>query len=212
VSTLLEQVRVLVESVILTPRVSGHRAGDADRESFPPDTFRGRGAVCRLSRHPRRIEFLGCDGSYNSWSRSRRGCALRPGAWLGAARLRLFFRRYGRWLLVSEEDFDRVLSRFNCHDRSVVFWARLMPGVRSLISIPAGVARMPVRRFLLFTALSTLVWNLALGSAGVLLGQNWEQVLTVIDRFESVLWLLLAALVVWWTTRRIVCARATARK
>lgn len=211
-SSLLEQLRVLVESVILTLGYPGIALVMLIENLFPPIPSE---VVVPFAG------FLVAQGVLSFWGvmvATTLGAVLGAlvlyglGAWLGAARLRLFFRRYGRWFLLSEEDFDRALIRFNRHDRSVVFWARLMPGVRSLISIPAGVARMRIGRFLLFTTLGTLVWNLALGSAGVLLGQNWEQVLTFIDRFEIMFWLFLAVLVVWWATRRIIHARAPVKK
>ncbi len=211
-SSLLEQLRVLTESVILTLGYPGIALVMLIENLFPPIPSE---VVVPFAG------FLVAQGVLSFWGvmvATTLGAVLGAlvlyglGAWLGASRLRLFFNRYGRWFLLSEEDFDRALNRFNHHDRSVVFWARLMPGVRSIISIPAGVARMPMGRFLLFTTMGTLVWNLALGSAGVLLGQNWEQVLTVIDRFESVFWLLLAALVLWWATRRIVRTRVSAKK
>ncbi len=126
------------------------------------------------------------------------------GAWLGEERLRALVRRYGRWTLVSERDFDNALTIFSRHERSVVFWARLMPGIRSLISIPAGVVRMRLGRFLLFTTLGTLVWNLILGVAGVVLGQNWGRVLALVDRYEIVVWGVLGALVAVWLGRQLI--------
>lgn len=203
VSSLLEQFQLLVEGIILAFGYPGIALVMLIENLFPPIPSE---IVVPFGG------FLAAQGVLSFWGvmvATTAGAVLGAlilyglGAWLGAVRLRLFFRLYGRWLLVSEGDFDGALSRFNRHDRSVVFWARLMPGVRSLISIPAGVARMPMGRFLLFTTLGTLVWNLALGSTGVLLGQHWEQVLTLIDRFEGVLWTVLAIILLWWAARRV---------
>lgn len=130
------------------------------------------------------------------------------GARLGEARCCALFRRYGRWVGLSEADFGGAMGLFSRHARAIVFWARLMPGARSLISVPAGVARMPLGRFLVFTTLGTLVWNVLLGAAGVALGQNWVQVLAFVDRYEVVVWGALLLGVLWWLSRRLQMRRA----
>ena len=114
------------------------------------------------------------------------------GVWLGAARLRTLFQRYGRWMGVSQRDFVRALEWFDRHDRAVVFSARLLPSLRSLISVPAGVAWMPMGRFLLFTALGMLVWNVALGSLGFCwhITANKYQ---FVERSEHLPWLILVS-------------------
>jgi membrane protein DedA with SNARE-associated domain len=129
------------------------------------------------------------------------------GSWLGEGRVRLLFRHYGRYSLLSERDFDRALELFRRYDRPVVFWARLVPGVRSLISVPAGVVRMPLGRFLLFTTLGTLLWNALLAYAGMLLGQNWPLVLSFVDHYELALWLLAGGAAAAWSVRWLVRKR-----
>lgn len=120
------------------------------------------------------------------------------GRLLGDARVRAFIRRYGRWVLLQEADYDEALKFFRRHDSKVVFWARFIPAVRSLISLPAGVAGMSFRRFAVFTVLGTLVWNAVLVTAGRFLGRRWDSVLAVVDRLESVLWILLGLFIVGW--------------
>lgn len=135
------------------------------------------------------------------------------GRLLGDARVRNFIRRFGRWVLLREADYDEALSFFKKHDSKVIFWARFIPGIRSLISLPAGVAGMSFRRFSLFTVLGTVIWNAALVTAGMLLGQRWDSVLAVVDRLESVLWVLLALFVVgWFVWQRRRLARRTANR
>lgn len=117
---------------------------------------------------------------------------------LGDDRVRAFIGRFGRWVLLREADYDEALTVFRRHDSKVVFWARFIPGVRSLISLPAGVAGMSFRRFAVFTLSGTLLWNVVLITAGMVLGQRWDSVLAVVDRLEGVLWVLLALFVVGW--------------
>lgn len=129
------------------------------------------------------------------------------GVVLGEARTRSLFKRYGKFLLLYESDLDHSLSFFNRHSSAVVFWARFIPGIRSLISIPAGVARMNVKKFLAYTILGTTIWNTALMVAGIYLGQNWEEILVFVDRFDTILYVLIAALITWWLVGRLRARR-----
>lgn len=131
------------------------------------------------------------------------------GSLLGEVRVRLLFKKYGKWALLSEKDFDHSLSFFNRHSGSVVFWARFLPGLRSLISIPAGVARMKFGTFLIYTTCGTLIWNVLLLTAGIYLGEKWESVLVFIDRFEMIIYILFFVSLTVWLVRRIRTLRAT---
>lgn len=95
--------------------------------------------------------------------------------------------------LVDRHDVDRAADWFERHGRWAVFVGRLIPGVRSLISLPAGAAQMPLWQFLAYTALGSGLWNALLVGAGVTLGSNWERV----ERYAGVLdYALIVALVV----------------
>lgn len=83
--------------------------------------------------------------------------------------------------LMEERDLDRARDWFDRHDRSSVFIGRMVPGVRSLISLPAGFQQMPVVPFTLLTALGSTLWNTALLAAGYLLGSQWKAVGTYSD-------------------------------
>jgi len=114
---------------------------------------------------------------------------------LGEARIRELLRRYGRWLLLSEDDFDKALSWFNRYGEPVIFFGRMVPIVRSLVSIPAGIAKMRLGRFGFYTAIGTGLWSFVLALAGYLLGQSWPVVSEWISRYEKVV-LGLAVIVV----------------
>lgn len=86
----------------------------------------------------------------------------------------------------------------------MLFWSRFVPGVRSVVSVPAGVARVPLAVFVLWTTLSSLCWNTALVGAGMLLGRNWTVVLAAADRYETVLLWLAGALVAGFVVYRVV--------
>lgn len=98
------------------------------------------------------------------------------GAQLGRDRLRRWADRHGCWLGVSADDIDRAHDWFHRHRGATVFFGRLVPGLRSLISLPAGIAGMELWRFILYTAAGSALWNGALCGAGFLL----------VDRFQLV--------------------------
>ena len=118
------------------------------------------------------------------------------GVWADEHVIRRFLRRYGRYIGVSEADLGRVLRVFHKYGEAVVFFGRLIPLVRTLISIPAGMDRMPLPKFLLFTAVGTAIWTGALTYAGVLLGENWGDVLAIIESYQGVIMVVSAAAVV----------------
>ena len=118
------------------------------------------------------------------------------GMWLGDAVIRGFLRRYGKWIMTSEADYNRALRIFERYGNIVVFFGRLIPLVRSIISIPAGANHMPLPRFLLFTTLGAAIWSGALAYAGVVLGENWEQIIDFVDQYQDITVIVLVLLVV----------------
>ncbi len=82
--------------------------------------------------------------------------------------------RHGRWFHLTPEKLDRAEVWFQKHGNQAVFWSRMLPVVRSFISIPAGVAEMPLRPYAIYTFLGTLPWCFGLAAAGLVLGASWE--------------------------------------
>lgn len=100
--------------------------------------------------------------------------------------IRQFVRAYGRFWLLSEGDVDRTLAFFAKHGASVVFFGRMIPLIRSLISIPAGMNRMPMLPFLAYTTLGSAIWTAALTLGGWVLGENWEAIIGIVNTYERV--------------------------
>lgn len=98
--------------------------------------------------------------------------------------IRRFLHRYGALIGTSERDLDRALRLFARYGSALVFFGRLVPLIRTIISLPAGMNRMPLPRFLLFTTLGSGIWSALLTYAGVLLGANWEEVLVFMKIYE----------------------------
>jgi membrane protein DedA with SNARE-associated domain len=110
--------------------------------------------------------------------------------------------RVGRGIGLGPAAFDCTLERFRRHDTAIIFWARFLPGIRNLVSLPAGAAGMPLACFALLTLAGTLTWNAILLIAGVLLGRNWEAVLDLLDWLELVLLALACIGLALWLARR----------
>ncbi|MCW4462870.1 DedA family protein [Sphingomonas sp. BT-65] len=97
------------------------------------------------------------------------------GRWIGYQRLKPFVDRYGRWLTLRWEDVEWLNRFFHSHGGWVVFVFRFMPTFRTMISLPAGMAKMGLPRFLLATFAGSAIWNAVLACAGLLLGSRFEQ-------------------------------------
>jgi membrane protein DedA with SNARE-associated domain len=134
------------------------------------------------------------------------------GVWAGDAIIRRFIVRYGRWLTLSEGDYDRALRFFARYGEWVVLFGRCIPLVRSLISLPAGAERMPMPRFLFYTTIGSAIWTGLLTYAGVVLGENWEDVLGLIEQYQDVVMVVVIALgvaFVAWLGYRIITRRGS---
>jgi membrane protein DedA with SNARE-associated domain len=108
------------------------------------------------------------------------------GAWFDESRVRVLLQRYGKWFMLSEGDLDVALVWFDRYGEYVIFFGRMVPIVRSLISVPAGLASMPLGTFSVYTAVGTALWSFLLAFAGRMLGENWHLVSDFIDNYEHV--------------------------
>ncbi len=130
------------------------------------------------------------------------------GALVGSDRIG---RLAARLPLMSEHDIDRAWASFDRWRSPVVFWGRLIPGVRSLVSLPAGAQRMPLARFTLLTAIGSAIWNAALLAAGWWLGDRYGATAAVSHWANLAVLAGAVAFVAWFTARRIRDRRARAR-
>ncbi|MDX3661183.1 DedA family protein [Streptomyces sp. ID05-26A] len=122
------------------------------------------------------------------------------GAWLGLDRLRKLADKIP---FVTASDVDKSDAWFDKHGSKAVFIGRMVPVVRSLISIPAGVSGMPIMKFTLYTAAGSLVWNSALILAGYALGDNYELVDRYLGWLSTAVLAVLAISVAWFVVARV---------
>ncbi len=119
------------------------------------------------------------------------------GAWGG----RPFLERWGKYLLIRPHELELADRFFQKYGPATAFFSRLMPIVRTFISFPAGVARMPLGKFIVYSTLGAIPWSILLVWAGVQLGGNWVQIREMLQPYDlaiAVLVVLLVALFIWW--------------
>ncbi|RIP35971.1 DedA family protein [Staphylococcus gallinarum] len=127
------------------------------------------------------------------------------GAWIGERNLYRFINRYGKILRVKTQDLDKTIGWFEKYGYWTIFFCRFVPLLRSLISIPAGLTRMNIPLFIIFTTIGTLIWNIVLIYLGQAVGGNWHTIVHYMDIYSRIIYIILAILilfVVWkWLKR-----------
>ena len=119
------------------------------------------------------------------------------GLWIGEERLKNLADRYGRWMTVSRDDIDKADNWFDRHGHKAVLIGRLVPTVRTLISVPAGLSEMRWPTFLLYSAIGTAAWTALLALLGFWLGSQYDQVSTWLDPVSLGVVALIAAYYVY---------------
>lgn len=123
------------------------------------------------------------------------------GLQLDVKRLEKIVDRWGRVLRLTKADIHKADSWFDKYGIWTVLFCRLIPLIRSLISIPAGMSNMKFGLFLLFTTVGTLIWNTILVSVGAAVGDNWESIVGVMDVYSNIVYVLIVIVgfaVIWW--------------
>lgn len=120
------------------------------------------------------------------------------GKFIGRERLKRWTARHGRWLTMSPADVDRSADWFERHCEAAVFFGRMIPTIRTLISVPAGIYSMAFVRFLTYSFLGTTIWVGMLASTGYLLEQGYQQVQAFLNPVSN---LIFAFILVWYAYR-----------
>lgn len=103
---------------------------------------------------------------------------------MGEEWIRIAIKKWGKWILVHEKDFDTSLRWFKKYGQGITFGSRLLPIVRTFISLPAGIAEMNVGKFAAFTFIGSFLWSAFLAYLGLKLGQNWEVIDPYFRKFQ----------------------------
>jgi membrane protein DedA with SNARE-associated domain len=112
--------------------------------------------------------------------------------------------RWGKWIGIDRAQLDKAVEWFGRRGDLIVFLGRLVPIFRTLVSIPAGAAKMPMPRYLALTIAGSVLWNVVLTIGGMVLGENWENVLNFVRPYESLVTITLGVAVAGYVLIRIV--------
>lgn len=116
--------------------------------------------------------------------------------------VRKFISRYGKYILLSEHELDRSEALFRKYGDGIVFFSRILPAVRTVISLPCGIAKLPFVKFTLLTFLGSLAWSYFLAYLGVLLGENWDVLRPIFRKFDLAIIFVVIIILAWYIYRR----------
>ena len=123
------------------------------------------------------------------------------GEWMGLRRTKTFAAKHGRWITMGPDDVERANDWFNRHGSEAVLFGRLVPTVRTLISVPAGIAHMPLWKFLIYSAIGSAVWTSILAFAGYFLRAQYEAVGTYVGPVSNAVLAIIVVVYIYrvWT-------------
>ena len=107
--------------------------------------------------------------------------------WVGMRYGRAFVLKYGRYVLLRKKHLDMAEAWFSRYGEATTFFSRVLPVIRTFISLPAGIARMNFKKFVLFTTAGSIPWNFALAYIGYSLGSNWESILGIFSAIDIII-------------------------
>ena len=135
---------------------------------------------------------------------------------LDVERLEKIIDKYGKILRVTKEDVHKAEGFFQKHGVATIFFCRFIPLIRSLISIPAGMAKMNLWTFTLFTTLGTFIWNVVLVNVGAAVGENWDSIVGYMDIYSNIVYAILGLLfitvVIWFIKTRVLKTKKEEKK
>lgn len=133
------------------------------------------------------------------------GCVMGSVVAYAAGRFggRAFVWKYGRYILISHHDMEIADRWFARYGQWVVFFSRLLPVIRTFISLPAGISKMRFIPFVIYTFVGSLPWCYFLAYIGYRLGEKWDTLGVYFHKFDTVIGLIILAGIIWWIWRHI---------
>lgn len=207
---LINRIAEIIQSIIVTVGYPGIFAMQFAENVFPPiptDTLLPFSGVVAASG---RLNILAVWLSAVAGSVAGSLVLYGLGAWADRRVVGTLVRRYGRWMGINESNMSRAMEWFRRYGAPVVFLGRLVPVMRSVISLTAGISRMPLLLFLIFTTLSSAFAQGFWIGIGYVLGENWRVILGIVDELEPLIVVVLGGVVVGgllFLIRRVVLWR-----
>lgn len=152
--------------------------------------------------------YLVSQGDFNFWWVSIWGAvgnvlgsvvAYAVGFWGG----RPLVEKYGKYILISKHELDRADNWFKNYGQSTVFFSRLLPAVRTFISLPAGMAKMNIGKFVAYTFAGSFPWSVGLTYVGYRLGGEWESIRAYFHRLDLIMGVVVLGFIGWWVIKLV---------
>ncbi len=152
--------------------------------------------------------FLAVSGRFNIWLVILVATAANLAGsiilfWIGKSGGRWILERYGKYVLIHKHDLEKGDKWFSRYGNKVIFWSRMLPVVRTFISLPAGVSKMNFSRFCLLTFLGSLPWNAGLALIGYKAGENWNILHDYFRKADIFIVIFIAVLIGWYVWRHM---------
>lgn len=125
--------------------------------------------------------------------------AYAVGIWGG----RGFIEKYGKYILISHHDLDMADGFFNKYGSRAIFFSRLLPVVRTFISLPAGIAKMNFNKFVIYSFLGSVPWSFGLAYLGKILGDHWNTLGVYFHKFDFIIGIIIVILAAWYIRRHV---------
>ena len=121
-------------------------------------------------------------------------------------------KKYGKFILVTEHEYDKANGWFKKYGDKIIFISRLLPGIRTIISLPAGMFEMDIKKFIIYTTLGCFIWSTILTYTGFYLGENWQSLEGIYRKFEIVIVVVIIVAVVWYIEKHLKISKLIRKK
>ncbi len=121
-------------------------------------------------------------------------------------------KKYGKFILISEHEYQRADKWFKKYGDKIIFISRLLPGIRTIISLPAGMFEMDIKKFVIYTTAGCLIWSTILTYAGFYLGENWQSLEGIYRKFEIIIVVLVAVAVIYYLEKHLKISKLFRKK
>ncbi len=153
------------------------------------------------------VALVGALGNlFGSW------IAYAIGYYKGEKYVRILVKKYGKFILLTEEEFDSSLRLFSKYGQWLAAASRLLPAVRTVISLPAGIAKVDFWKFSALTFFGSLIWSYVLAYIGYVLGQNWEIIRPIFRKFDILIVIIAILLVGAYLYHKLLSPRIKAKR
>lgn len=129
------------------------------------------------------------------------------GYWGEETVVHTIIKKYGKYFLISVKEVHHAEYWFRKHGEIIVFVSRLLPVIRTFISLPAGIAKMDIKKFIIYTLFGSFLWSVLLTYVGLIMGKNWEMLGSIFHKFDLVISIIFIVVAIWYIRHKVKSLR-----